>query len=56
MQHEKQNKILKKLEEKSVHRLIESLLTHKMLLTFNVVFSDIVALKLAQNVIVLSES
>jgi flagellar biosynthesis protein FliP len=56
IQHEGQNKILKEHEEKSMHRLIESLLTHEMLPTFNVVFSDIVALKLAQNVIASSES
>ncbi len=56
IQHEEQNKILKKYEEKSMHRFIESLLTHEMLLTFNVIFSDIIALKLAQNVIASFES
>jgi hypothetical protein len=56
LQHEKHNKILKEHEEKSVHRLIESLLTHEMLFTFNVVFSDIVALKLAQNAFASFES
>ncbi len=55
-QHEEHNKILKEHEEKSMHRLIESLLTHEMLLTFNVVFSDIVALKLAQNAFASFES
>ncbi len=39
-----------------MHRLIESLLIHEMLLTFNVVFSDIVALKLAQNAFASFES
>ncbi len=48
-QHEKHNKILKKHKKKSVYRFIKSLLIHKMLFTFNVVFSDIVALILAQN-------
>ncbi len=55
-QHEKHNKILKKYEEKSMHCLIESLLIYEMLLTFNIVFSDIVTLKLAQNTFASFES
>ncbi len=55
-QHEKHNKILKKHEENAVHRLIELLLAHDVSLIINVVFSDIVTLKVAQNSSSSSES
>jgi hypothetical protein len=55
-QHEGHNKILKKHEENAVHRLIESLLAHDVSPTINVVFSDIVALKVAQRFSPPSES
>jgi hypothetical protein len=55
-QHEKHNKILKKHEENAVHRLIESLLAHDVSLIINVVFSDIVTLKVAQSSSSSSES
>jgi hypothetical protein len=55
-QHEGHNKILNEHEEKSVHRLIESLLTHDMSFIINVVFGDIVTFKLTQNVSSSSES
>jgi predicted histidine transporter YuiF (NhaC family) len=55
-QHEKHNKILKKHEENVVHRLIESLLAHDVSLIINVVFSDIVTLKVAQKFSPSSES
>jgi hypothetical protein len=48
-QHDEHNKILKEHEKNVVHRLIESFLIHDMSFTFNLVFSDIVTLKFAQN-------
>jgi hypothetical protein len=55
-QHEEHNKILNEHEEKFVHCLIESLLTHDMSLIINVVFDDIVIFKFAKNVSSSSES
>jgi hypothetical protein len=48
-QHEKHNKILKKHEKNAVHRFIKLLLVYHVLLIINVVFSDIVILKIAYN-------
>jgi hypothetical protein len=48
-QHERHNKILTEHEKNAVHRLIESMLIHDMSFIIDVVFSDIVTLKLAQN-------
>ncbi len=55
-QHEEHNKILTEHEKNAVHRLIESMLIHDMSFIIDVVFSDIVTLKLAQNATSSSES
>ncbi len=54
--HEEHNKILIKHEENFVHCLIESLLTHDMLLIIIVVFNDIMTFKFAQNLLSSSKS